>query len=316
MAPALPDPTQEGTIPFSIPASNTTSQTAYKIFGSLTSLNTPLVILHGGPGLGHEYTLPLTILASQHNTPIILYDQIGCGASTHFPEAKTEFWTVALFVAELENLIAHFDLKEYDVLGHSFGGILAIAHAAKQPTGLRRLVLAGAAPDGELFSQGLLKLKGELSEPAQEAIDQAVREGVFTSPAYLAAMTEFHRTFLCRAPDPYPPPYLEANFEHEKENPEIRRAMEGPSPFVYDGCLRRYSSIPLLPEINVPTLVFDGEFDTPQEATTPLFWGLQKVRWVTLRGASHMPWLDSEEGLERVVELVGVFLGQGKGEES
>lgn len=311
MTATLPDPAQEGTIPFPIPSTNTTSRTSYKIFGSLTSPSTtpPLIILHGGPGSGHEYTLPLTALRTIHSTPILLYDQIGCGASTHFPKEKTEFWTVDLFVAELENLISHFDLREYDVLGHSFGGIVAIAHAARQPKGLRRLVLAGASPDGELFFKGLLKLKEELSLSSQEAIDEAVREGVFTSPAYLSALQEFQRTFLCRAPDPYPPPFLAANFRHQKENPEIRWAMQGASPFVYDGFLRRYSSLPLLSRILVPTLVVNGEFDTTQEGPTePLLWGIEKVRWVTLTGASHMPWLDGEELGERVVGLVGKFL--------
>ncbi|KAF2170600.1 hypothetical protein M409DRAFT_64279 [Zasmidium cellare ATCC 36951] len=308
--------TCDGTIPFPLPSSpSTTSQTAYKIFGSLTSpsLSPPLIILHGGPGSADEYTLPLTALHTLSTTPIILYDQIGCGASTHHPSAPATFWTVDLFVAELENLLQHFDLKEYDILGHSFGGILTIALAAKQPPGLRRLILASASVDGELFFQGLQRLKTHLTLRSQLAIDTAVEKGDFTNRGYLAALTEFQRTFLCRAPDPYPPPLLEPNFRHQKENPEIRRAMQGLSPFVYDGFLRRYSSIPLLHKIQVPTLIFNGEFDTTQdEATYPLFEGIDKVRWVTLSGASHMPFLDSEEMLERVLGLVGGFLMQGK----
>lgn len=85
--------------------------------------------------------------------------------------------------------------------------------------------------------------------------------------------------------------------------------MQGPSPFVYDGTLRKYSSIPLLPQIKVTTLLFNGEFDTAQDNSTyPLFEGIEKCKWVTLAGASHMPHLDSMEMLERTLKLVAGFL--------
>lgn len=79
---------------------------------------------------------------------------------------------------------------------------------------------------------------------------------------------------------------------------------------MYNGTLNRYSSIPLLSQIAVPTLVYNGEFDTAQyEDTVPLFDHIPKIRRVTLPKASHMPHLDSEKMLGKVLELVGKFLG-------
>lgn len=324
---SLPTPTDHGTIPFPLPVSYrnrtpTTAHTFYKLFGSLTTTaQTPLILLHGGPGSGHEYLIPFTALHTQHDIPMILFDQIGCGASTHYrcvdpnnPSKEDEdFWSMDLFLAELDNLLQYFDLPSrpggYDVLGHSWGGLLAIAHAARQPTGLHRLILGGPPASGELFFQGLQRLKVQLSGQSQEAINEAIQKGDFTSPAYKKALTEFLRTFLCRAPDPFPPLFLEANFRHQAEDTTLRWVLQGPSPFVYNGTLRRYSSMPLLPCIKVPTLLFNGEFDTAQdESTYPLFEGIEKCKWVTLSGASHMPHLDSEEMLERTLRLVGGFL--------
>ena len=86
---------------------------------------------------------------------------------------------------------------------------------------------------------------------------------------------------------------------------------QGRSPFLYDGALEHYSSIPLLPKIRVPTLVYNGEFDTATYASVVEFFNhIPKVRWVTLPGASHMPHLDSPELLEDTLKLISSFLLQ------
>jgi L-proline amide hydrolase len=75
--------------------------------------------------------------------------QLGCGHSTRLPEKKGDkkFWTPELFLAELDNLIQHLGIGEdYDVLGQSWGGILAALHAvggpAGPPSGLKRVIIA------------------------------------------------------------------------------------------------------------------------------------------------------------------------------
>lgn len=73
--------------------------------------------------------------------------------------------------------------------------------------------------------------------------------------------------------------------------------------------MEHWSNIPLLPDINVPTLVYNGEFDTAQDpAVVPFFDNIPRVRWVTIPNASHMPHLDSAEMQTKVLQLVGHFL--------
>ncbi|KAF4627314.1 hypothetical protein G7Y89_g10838 [Cudoniella acicularis] len=93
--------TTSGSAPFHVPGLPSPCTTYYKIINSLTSSpsQTPLIVLHGGLGACHEYLLPLTDLSSSR--PLIFYDQIGNGLSTHLPEkaGDEEFWTVDLFRA-------------------------------------------------------------------------------------------------------------------------------------------------------------------------------------------------------------------------
>ena len=88
-----------GEIDFTVPSSGQTTKTWYKVYGDLSNRkHRPLVVLHGGPGLVHNYMLSLSDLWTKNEIPVIFYDQIGGGMSTHLPEKKgdVEFWSVHL----------------------------------------------------------------------------------------------------------------------------------------------------------------------------------------------------------------------------
>ena len=88
---------REGTINFTYDGE--TYQTYYKLFGDLIGrTRDPIVVLHGGPGLVHDYLFPFANLATQHNFPVILYDQIGNGRSSHIKGKDPAFWTIDLFI--------------------------------------------------------------------------------------------------------------------------------------------------------------------------------------------------------------------------
>ncbi|KAI0310932.1 Alpha/Beta hydrolase protein, partial [Amylostereum chailletii] len=129
MGSPVPPIVQSGKAPFDYPAAGKPLETWYKITGDLTPASIPLVILHGGPGVGSAAYNPLADLTVARNIPIIQYDQVGCGNSTRLREkasAGAEFWNDGLFVAELESLLTHLGLnaddRQYDLLGHSWGG--------------------------------------------------------------------------------------------------------------------------------------------------------------------------------------------------
>lgn len=81
-----------------------------------------------------------------------MYDQLGCGRSTHLPHLRgnTDFWTVDLFLRELENLVEKLGVEDYDLLGQSWGGMLGSEHAIRQPKGLKKLIISNSPASMEL----------------------------------------------------------------------------------------------------------------------------------------------------------------------
>ncbi|KAJ2989797.1 hypothetical protein NUW58_g3287 [Xylaria curta] len=65
----------EGGLPFEAPGAAKPAKTWYKIVGGLEA--PPLILLHGGPGAGHEYMTPIIDIYEKYKIPVILYDQIG-----------------------------------------------------------------------------------------------------------------------------------------------------------------------------------------------------------------------------------------------
>lgn len=170
----------EGEVEFSIPAAGKPCKTWYKVFGNLSTDRTqrPLVVLHGGPGVSHEYLLPLLDLTAAYSIPLVLYDQVGTGLSTHIPEKNgdTSFWTIELFLNELDNLLAHLGIADdYDLLGHSWGGILGASHAVRQPAGLKRLVLASAFPDMNLWLKAQWEIREQPPQDVQAILAKHLR---------------------------------------------------------------------------------------------------------------------------------------------
>jgi proline iminopeptidase len=109
-----------------------------------------LIVLHGGPGLSHHYTRPLRALAGD-DLQVILFDQRGVGASSPMGEAHH---SLAHQVADLEVLREHFALEQVMLLGHSWGGLIAMTYAAEHPERVSALVLVDSAPpDSDTMSR-------------------------------------------------------------------------------------------------------------------------------------------------------------------
>ena len=147
-------PTLTGAVNFDAHAGRP-CQTSYKVYGDLKSGTTPVVALHGGPGSTHHYIISIADLYVKYSIPVVFYDQLGNGDSTHLPEKVGDagsFWTEQLFLDELDNLLRHLGIQDnYSVIGHSWGGMLAARHAARRPKGLRRLIISNSPADIQLF---------------------------------------------------------------------------------------------------------------------------------------------------------------------
>ncbi|KAF5320961.1 hypothetical protein D9619_002068 [Psilocybe cf. subviscida] len=292
---------------FNYPAAGKELETWYKVTGDLTAGIVPLVILHGGPGVGCEAYNPLADLTVKYSIPIIQYDQVGCGRSTHLREksdAGIEFWNDALFVSELESLIAHLGLTAYDVLGHSWGAMFGSRFAAKQPKGLRRYIIMSSAPSITLWIDAQNSLRKTLPQDIQDTMAKCEKDGKTSSEEYQAAMGYYYSQFLCRL-DPMPDEIMQS-FALLEDDPTVYGKMWGPSEFFVSGTLKDWTIIDEVHKITVPTLVINGRFDEAQDsAMTEFFTRLPIVKWVQFSESSHMSQFEERE---RFMMIVGTWL--------
>jgi proline-specific peptidase len=200
-------PTTNGEAPFDAPGAGKPCKTWFRIVGDLSKDTSPVIIAHGGPGAGYGYLTPLTDLTEKYGIPVIFYDQIGCGQSTHLPEKKGDaaFWGTDLFIAELDNLVDHLQLRTqgFSILGQSWGGMLAGVYGARRPAGLKSLILSSAPADVELAVKGEKALIDKLPEQVRKTIYECEEKGDYESPAYKEACTAFYKKHMCLL-DPFP----------------------------------------------------------------------------------------------------------------
>jgi proline-specific peptidase len=210
----------DGEVTFEAPNAEKPCKTWYKIVGNLES-GPPLVALHGGPGAGHEYLLPLTDLHEKHGIPIIFYDQIGSGRSTHLREKKndTTFWTFDLYIQELDNLVDHLKLRDtgFYLLGQSWGGMFGALYASRRPRGLKKLVISSGPASIPLLLKGLEGLIEALPSNVRSKLEDCNRRGDYESLEFEEAAAVFYARHVCRL-DPHPPEVQNA-FKNLKDDP-------------------------------------------------------------------------------------------------
>ncbi|KAK3619906.1 hypothetical protein LTR22_025792 [Elasticomyces elasticus] len=289
---------------FKPPGTTKQYETAIWIYGDLHTKKIPLIVIHGGPGCPSSYLNPLAQLHQSHGIPIILYDQVGCGESTRLPETKgyASFWTIELFLAELRNLLAHLNLPGYDLLGQSWGGMLAGEFALTQPKGLRKLIIYSSPASFPLRMEAGLRYREALPAPMRHVLVKGdTDESVKATKEWHDAMMHYTRTHMCRV-YPWPAPMQQA-IDALNEDDTVSGTMYPGLPFAWEKTkLVGWDITPRLPEITKTTvpggiLVINGRYDTVDDASTEA-WSTEpkaRVKWVKFEESSHMAHFEEPE---------------------
>ncbi|KAG8216355.1 proline-specific peptidase [Butyriboletus roseoflavus] len=292
-----------GTIDFKV--GDETYKTWYKVVGDLKPGVTPLVLLHGGPGMSHHYLISHTEIYTTHGIPVIFYDQIGIGASTHLPHRPKEFWTVELFMDELDNLLAKLGIEsKFDLLGQSWGGMLAADYVStRHPNGLRRLIIANAPPSEALWEESMLQHLSKFPQDFQDLVRKHEREGTTSSKEYQDALQVFYSKHTCQVV-PWPEE-LVLSFKAMEEDPTVYTTMLGTSEFNSTGTLKSWSVIDRLHTIICPTLVVNGTEEGAKDfVIAPFLERIPKVKWIKF-AKSHCPFFEDKE---YYFKAIGKFL--------
>jgi L-proline amide hydrolase len=283
-------------------------QTWYSVLGNASGdrAGLPLVVCHGGPGLTHDYLLRVAEL-SISGRACVFYDQFGNGRSGHRRSAPAEFWTVDLFVRELETLVERLGLADgYHLLGHSWGGMLALELAVRRPVGLRSIVVADAFASSAVYTAQVARLVEDLPVEVRSVIERHETAGTTGSAEYQEAMRVFYGKHVCRA-RPVPDD-VRSTLAALGDDPTVYQAMAGPSEFQLTGTLRHWDITDRLHLVEVPALLISGRHDEVTPCAVEQLWrGLAGAKWVIFEESSHMPHIEEHD---RFIATVAEFLGQ------
>lgn len=138
----------------------------------------PLVVLHGGPGLSHDYFLP-HLLPLAERFQLILFDQRAQGQSSLELDASQV--SVQAMVDDIEGIRQVFGLQKIHLMAHSWGASIAVRYAAQYPESIQSLILVSAVP---LNPQAFEEKMQSMPRPAQHPQDSLERVALIASEAF------------------------------------------------------------------------------------------------------------------------------------
>ncbi len=231
-----------------------------KRFGNNPTIK--LLLLNGGPGATHEYFECMESFLPKENIEFIYYDQLACGNSDN--PKDTSLYHLARYVEEVEQIrqALHLDSTNFYLLGHSWGGILAMEYAMKYQQHLKGLIISNMMSScpayGKYADEVLAK---QMNPKVLDTIRQIEARKDFENPKYMTLLyPNFYEQHLCRFPlAQWPEPVTRSL---GKMNQSLYVIMQGPSEFGISGKLEKWDRSKDLPKLKIPTLTIGGKWDT------------------------------------------------------
>ena len=215
-----------------------------------------VLLLHGGPGVSHEYLEAMESFLPQAGIEMYYYDQLGCNNSDQ-PDDPS-LWTLERYLQEVEEVRIGLGLDNFVLYGHSWGGILAMEYALKYQQHLRGLVISNMTAGMKSYLVRTAWWKTQLSPQLLATLSALEAKQDYDSPEYQRIMMEeLYPMMLCRT-RPWPEPVSRA-FRHMNE--KIYVQMQGKSEFLVTGNLKEWERWDRLHEIKVKTLTVGARYD-------------------------------------------------------
>jgi proline-specific peptidase len=255
----------------------------------------PILVCHpGGPGFSSRYLADLAGLGERRT--LVLLDPRGTGGSDAPDDDRA--YATSDYVADVDELREHLGLEQLDLLGHSHGGVVALAYAAAHPKRVRRLVAADTLVRLQPEEQEELMARHS-DEPwyadARRALEQE-DAGDYSSEEELDSLAGrfwpmYFATFDERAAQ-----YVETSIAGERANPEALKLFnEGIATWDMRGDLAH---------IEAPTLVITGEYDfiCGPTCAADIAGGVEGAQKVLVSNCGHFTFVEKPDEFRATVE--------------
>ena len=276
----------------------TTTHGAFKVWTKRVGNNPriKLLLLHGGPGATHEYFEPCDCYLPAAGIEFYYYDQLGSHYSDQpdFPD----LWDISRFVDEVDQvrIALGLDASNFFLLGHSWGGILALEYALRHQIHLRGLVISNmmaSIPAYNEYAERVLMPTMDAAALAEIKRLEAARD--YANPRYMDLLMRHHYIYhVLRMPLGEWPDPVERAFRHLNANVYI--PMQGPSELGASGKLRNWDRSADLDNISIPTLTIGAQYDTMDPKYMEyMARSLPRGRYLNCPAGSHMAMFDDQE---------------------
>jgi proline iminopeptidase len=249
-----------------------------------------VLLLHGGPGFSHDYLEAFESFLPQAGIEMYYYDQLGCGNSDHPDDLS--LWTLDRYCAEVEEVRRALGLENFVLLGHSWGGILALEYALKHQEHLRGLVISNMTAGMKSYLKRTAAIKLQLPKNTLARLTALEAAQDYDSPEYQAIMMEeLYTQMICRL-KPWPEPVTRA---FSRANTTIYNFMQGKSEFLVTGNLKEWERWDRLHEIKVKALTVGAQYDEMDPDDMKKMAGLmQNASYALCPNGSHLCMWDDQ----------------------
>ncbi|KAK0115571.1 hypothetical protein ONS95_000152 [Cadophora gregata] len=219
------------------------------------------------------------------------------------PETKGDetFWKEEIFWDELDNFIQGLGLKEYHVLGQSWGGMMGSKWAGiRKPKGLRKLVISNSPADLNEWEKAYAGYRKLLPEAVEAKLRKGEGAEDWEGKEYEEALMYFFSKHMITVK--LMPAELEESLAWAGRDGTVAMTMSGPDEFKSRGVLKNWSAAEACKDIEVPTLVINGTDEgASDEAVKPFVEGIKEVKWVKLKSSTHCPLHEEKDNYLKVV---------------
>jgi proline iminopeptidase len=265
-----------------------------ELFVKVIGKGSPIIIIHGGPGLNHTYFLPhLNDLSKKHK--LIFYDQRACGRSSG--KLDSTQLTMELLINDIESIRKHLHLEKVSILAHSWGGLLGMEYAFTFPDNIKSLILVNSVSpaSGEFEAETNATINKRYSKQDSTTRARILRSNEFKAgdlpTIHSLFMLSFKQTFYNQQLTEKLNLVLPADFKAKREKL-----------FFLSKDLSKYNYYAKLNGIKCPTLIIHGSYDgIPIDLPRKIQSNIPGARLHSIEQAGHFPFVEQPREFTKAI---------------